>query len=627
MKNLIITFAIFLSMSVSYQFTYAQITQDWVQRYAGPGNGWDVAYSISVDDSGNVYETGSSKGSGTDFDYATIKYNSAGVEQWVARYNGPGSLDDEARSIAIDGSGYIYVTGFSRGIETSRDYTTIKYNSAGVEQWVVRYNGPGNDDDAAYSLAVDGSGNVYVTGGGADSVSYDYVTIKYNSAGVEQWVTRYNGPGNDYDAANLLTVDGSGNVYVTGYSKGSGTDFDYATIKYNSAGVQQWVARYNGLGNSADYAYSIAVGNSGNVFIAGSSTDSGSFFDYATIKYNSAGVEQWSARYNGPGNIHDEALSIAIDSLDNVYVTGYSYGIGTSTDYATIKYNSAGDSLWVARYNGPANDEDYAFSIAVDNSGNIFVTGSSNGGTTNNDYSTIKYNEAGVQKWVARYNAGFFSSDEARAIAVDNSGNVYVTGGGGYGFGSNRDFVTLKYSQPIAMTLNLTALIEGFYNNVTNKMVKDTVRVYLRNINSPYSIVDSAISVLDSNGHAIFSFPYTLNGLLYYIVINHRNSIETWSSQPVMFTNNQLNYDLTTAANKAYGSNLKLKGSKYCIYGGDVNQDGIIELIDFSLLDNDVYNSVSGYLATDVNGDNIVDLSDFSILDNNSFSFIKLIRP
>ncbi len=104
--------------------------------------------------------------------------------------------------------------------------------------------------------------------------------------------------------------------------------------------------------------------------------------DYATIKYNSLGVQQWVQRYNGPANADDAAKSIAVDNSGNVYVTGASEGNGIFSnynDYATIKYNSSGDSVWVQRYNGPVNYEDYANSLAVDNSGNVYVTGSSYG--------------------------------------------------------------------------------------------------------------------------------------------------------------------------------------------------------------------------------------------------------
>ena len=130
--------------------------------------------------------------------------------------------------------------------------------------------------------------------------------------------------------------------------------YDYLTIKYNSAGQEQWVASYNGPGNALDFADAIAVDSSGNVYVTGESYGLDSARDYATIKYNSTGQEQWVARYNGPANYDDEARAIALDGSANVYVTGYSYGVGDAgIDYATIKYNSAGQQQWVARYNGP----------------------------------------------------------------------------------------------------------------------------------------------------------------------------------------------------------------------------------------------------------------------------------
>jgi uncharacterized delta-60 repeat protein len=282
------------------------------------------------------------------------------------------------------------VTGYSAN-GNNQDYATIKYNSAGVQQWAARYNGPGNSFDQAYSLAVDGSGNVYVTGRSMGSaITFDYATIKYNSAGVQQWASRYDGPGNGADEAYSLAVDVLGNIYVTGESSGIGTDFDYATIKYNSAGVSQWVARYD-AGNGADIAYSLAVDGLGNVYVTGGSNGSGTQNDYATIKYTTLGVQQWAARYDGPANGGDEAHSIAVDGTGNVYVTGYSTSV-TNYDYATIKYNSIGAQQWLARYNGTGNFSDWANSLAVDGSGNVYVTGYS-AGTPTNDYVTIKYSE------------------------------------------------------------------------------------------------------------------------------------------------------------------------------------------------------------------------------------------
>ena len=473
--------------------------QQWVAIYNSPGNVYDVAYSIAVDVTGNVYVTGCGDGGTSNFDYVTVKYNSLGIQQWVARYNGQQNGIDEAYSIAIDGSGNVYVTGKSAGYMDNCDYCTIKYNSSGVQQWVARYDGVGSGNDEAYSLVLDGSNNVYVTGRSWQNGTYDYCTIKYNSSGVQQWVAMYNGPGNYWDEAHSITVDGSGNVYVTGWSYGNGTDYDYCTIKYNSSGVQQWIARYNGPGNrwdkaysialdgsgnvyvtgvscfisgadyscctikyssagvqqwvniyenlwnSSDYAKSIAIDRNGNVYVTGVSYGSSTNYDYCTIKYNSAGYAEWVARYNGPEDSTDEAYSITVDSSGNVYVTGYSIGSGTSRDYCTIKYNSLGGTVWVRRYNGPGNGDDEAYSIAVDGSGNVYVTGRSYGSGTNYDYCTIKYNSAGVQQWVARYNGPGNGGDVAYSLVVDNTGNVYVTGGS-IGVGTLSDYCTIKYN-------------------------------------------------------------------------------------------------------------------------------------------------------------------------------------
>jgi hypothetical protein len=308
----------------------------------------------------------------------------------------------------------VLVTGSSIGSGGNFDYATIKYSSAGVPLWTNRYSGPANSDDQAQAVAVDASGNAFVTGYSGVSASfpnsYDYVTIKYSSAGVALWINRYNGVENGGDQAQALAIDSNGNLLVTGASyltSGSGSHHDFATVKYSNDGAALWTNRYHGPANSGDYAQAVAVNQKGDVFVTGyssSTNDEHSFFynnfDYVTIKYSGGGAPLWTNRYVGPGNGDDIAHAIAVDSNGDVFVTGYSASSNAppvNYDYLTIKYSNAGVPLWTNRYNGMANGDDRPESrscLAIGLGGAAYVTGASDGDYTSNmrsDFATVKY--------------------------------------------------------------------------------------------------------------------------------------------------------------------------------------------------------------------------------------------
>ena len=207
--------------------------------------------------------------------------------------------------------------------------------------------------------------------------------------------------------------------------------------------------------------------------------------------------------------------------------------------------------------------------------------------------------------------------------------------------GETEDYTVIVDNPQALKTLNLTVFMQGLLNPATQLMNKvmdengehftgtiaDQLVVKLAQASTPYAIVaTSEILNLSQDGTCQVSFPETF-GESYYIVVTHRNSVETWSATPVSFISNTIGYDFTDAAAKTYGNNAILLGSKYCIYGGDVNQDGVLDTGDMSPVDNGASNYLSGYLPTDVNGDGIIDTSDMTIVDNNAGAYISVAKP
>jgi uncharacterized delta-60 repeat protein len=454
MKKIIYSLTLYFILSILSSGIYSQATQDWVARYNGTSpKRVDIFSKMVIDNSGNVYVTGySNSGSYSwDDDFVTVKFNSSGIMQWVQIYNGLFDTTDRAADIAVDNAGNVYVTGQSLTDNTDIDFVTIKYNSAGVQQWVQRYIYLG--DDFPTCIAVDESGFVYVSGGTNMNGGLKFTTIKYTAGGGQVWIA--DSPSGD--KINSMKVDNSGNVYVTG--PGWNDNYNYVTIKYNSLGLQQWISSYDGPANQQDYARSIDIDNSGNVFVTGDSDGDGTQEDYATVKYNPSGVLLWSQRYNGTSNSLDFAYCVKTDASGNSYVTGRSTQSGAGYDFVTIKYNTNGVQQWLAKYNGPSNDDDEAFDLVLDASGNVYVTGSTYYSVQ--DFATVKYNSSGVQQWTARYDGPGGSVDIARTVKVSSAGKVYA-GGTSAGSGTLQDFAVVRYSQPIGVK-NLSTEIPSSY--------------------------------------------------------------------------------------------------------------------------------------------------------------------
>ena len=388
---------------------FSQPNLEWAQEYNGPGNGSDQSSSIAVDDSGNVYVTGSSSGgSGFGLDYATVKYNSAGIQQWASRYNGPGNGEDYAVAIKVDKSGNIYVFGSSKGIGTNNlDFATVKYNRSGVEQWAVRYNS-GSSNENAKAMCIDSSGFIYVTGYNAN-----LITIKYDSSGAQKWISLYDGPSTGSNVPNAIINDRFGNVLVTG----SG-DSDYLTIKYNTAGAQNWVATYNGPSNASDNSRSVSTDLEGNVFITGTSYSATP--DWATIKYSPDGNQIWVVRnQRSLPESYDFARDIYTDCNGNVYVTGSQTDVIKVGSYITTKkYTPNGLLEWSKNFD--RSIAEYGLKIIPDRFSNLTVLCISS-----YNFIILKYNTAGQLLWNETYSN--IIPQAYAGIAADNSDNLLIT--------------------------------------------------------------------------------------------------------------------------------------------------------------------------------------------------------
>ncbi|HXF48907.1 MAG TPA: SBBP repeat-containing protein [Verrucomicrobiae bacterium] len=444
-----ISVALFFGILAFPLSAFCQVDTAWVRRYNGPAGKEEQAKGLVVDDSGNIYVTGFSFGLGnnSDLDFATIKYDRHGNEVWIRRHSSSiNSGTDSPEALVLDKRGNVYVTGISYN-----DYFTIKYDSQGSQLWTARYNGPGNGEDWATDVCVDEEGFVYVTGlsvgAGTDR---DYATVKYDSNGNQLWVVRYDNPQHNGDHGHLIAVDKNGNAYVSGHTNWTNLSggVQWVTIKYDSMGNELWLRDTIRWQTSySNGPTDLKLDSQGNVYVCGGMEDSVTKIDYTIIKYDGQGKLLWSARFNGPANDDDWAVAIDFDKEGNVLVTGFSRGIGTDGDITTFKYDSLGNELWVQHFNGPGNGYDAGYGLRVDSAGNVYVAGTSVGNGTNRDYILLKYDTNGNLLWEKRYNSSLNSVDEAWAISIDRSGNIVVTGRSiGSSTPYDYDFATIKYS-------------------------------------------------------------------------------------------------------------------------------------------------------------------------------------
>jgi uncharacterized delta-60 repeat protein len=332
---------------------------------------------------------------------------------------------------------------------------------------VATYNSGGSIADYGYGIASDSSGNSYVVGYQLTN-GQDIVVVKYDSTGQldTTWgggdgIVTYNSGGSQIDNGYGIAVDASGNAYVTGRQQTNG--YDIVVLKYDAAGSLDttWgggdgIATYNSGGTQFDYGYGISVDASGNSYVAGTQATNG--YDVLLLKYDSSGAldTAWGGgdgivTYNSGSTYWDQAWGIDVDASGSSYVVGYHQGAGNSRDIVVQKYDVNGslDTTWgggdgIVDYDSGAFD--YGRGIVTDSSGNVYVTGY----IVLQDILTFKYDADGVldATWanggIARYDGGSF--DYGYGIGIDSSGNSYVVGAS-YLAATGYDVKLIKYSR------------------------------------------------------------------------------------------------------------------------------------------------------------------------------------
>ncbi|HVG10765.1 MAG TPA: hypothetical protein VNM67_23880 [Thermoanaerobaculia bacterium] len=381
--------------------------------------------ALAADAAGNTYVTGVTTAGATE-DVLTVKYNSQGVVQWSATYDG-GDID-RGFAVAVDASGNVYVAGQSWAesfFGSPMGYVlVVKYNASGVQQWATRWES--GVLSAGFVLAVDGSGNAYVAGEYYSSTDdlHKMMTLKLDAAGALQWY-RFAFYGYDYEEGSAydLALDGSGNAYVTGflYKPQDGPDTDgYVTVKYSPTGATLWTREHDSV--VGDVAYDVAVDSSGNVHVAGTS---------GVVRYNSAGTQQWVGAFNGVAH----AL-INVNGM--VFATGVS-----GSDIVTARYDATGTRLWSTSYNLGGTEEAFALRLVGNN---LYVAGRSN-----TDALLVGFNkDSGASTLADLYDSG--ADDRAYSMAFTGTSDFWVAGRAG------DNYLTIKYTVPSGPTLSALTL-------------------------------------------------------------------------------------------------------------------------------------------------------------------------
>ncbi len=451
----------------------------------------------------------------------------------------------------------------------------------------------------SYSMSKDNLGNIFISGYNRPYGEYKFLTLKFNTSGSLNWSTIYqNTDSISSGIGEKCITDGLGNVYVSGSLFGIDLD-DIFLIKYNNQNNLIWSARYNGSGDGDDRFSDMVMDKYSNIYITGTTTP----LDFVTLKYDSTGTLLWEAIYNNNFNSPDFANAIAIDSSGNVYITGYSGHTNMRYKYTTVKYNQSGIQQWVAEYSTNADAE--AMNVGVDKQNNIYVTGSVDTmitPSTLSKYRTIKYDSSGNEIWAREFKRTYFT-DIPYNMLIDSSNSPVIVGTSIVKYNSNGSFLWADTVSP-----GYTCALDKLNNlYVSGARTDSGFNWYMKTIK--YSLTGTKLWTLNIGG--IENYNYTPaeividNNDIYIAAnfeINGQNGYDSIVlfkySQPIGITanNNQIPDRFYLYQNYPNPFNPSTKIKFDVPANANYLTDGNIELIIFDLLGKEMTKLISSEL-------------------------------
>lgn len=306
---------------------------------------------------------------------------------------------------------------------------------ASGQTWLTVFDGGANGNDQANALSVDGEGNIYVSGVASRSDYAAAGTAKLDPNGQRIWLKNYDPYPGYEQQGRCIAVDGSSCSFVLAGSKDSTNTWCFATVKYSPGGDEVWSARYSDSAHHSDFPYGLGLTSDGRCCVVGKSSRSSADSDFLTICYSGAGGTAWLRRYGDPSGRLDRALAIVTDQLGAAYVTGYAT-TDSGMQVAVVKYDSSGVQEYLTLFN-PNLEHAAGNAIAVDATGSVYVGGYQ--GPHYTKFLTMKLNSSGDTLWTRVYFRG-----ACVALAADDSSYVYCVGTDNQ-TGNTPDIVTLKY--------------------------------------------------------------------------------------------------------------------------------------------------------------------------------------